>query len=542
MRIPVATLLLAMQSAVLLGQAEPTSGRLRQVRVTTGDVFDDQTAKGHGLAGLVNSLHWATREEVVAREVWMQPGATVTAAQAEELERNLRALNLFATVKVRLVETGEPGVVDLEVVTRDRLTLSFGAGASYVGGVTGFRATLGESNLGGFGNRLVGSFARNSEGEFRGAVAYTDLHVLDTWHTGTVRVSRTDDGDSIGLDLHRPFKHLADPYSYGFTARHDDDAVEYFRGGDSVAKVETRTVALSGDASWATGPEDRRRVAGFVFSVDSHDYAAATGPLAPEIRIPGHTQTLFTGLTARWSLIDGYREVEGIDTIDYVQDLTLGLFFGATVGTRWREEDGKGAAVQPEFSANVSWAAEPLEGVFAKFSTHGTIRYDDSEAVGWNGNLSAWLFAMTSPNNTLGGSATFDAVEETQDLPIELTLGEDNGLRGYRARQFAGTRRTRLNLEDRYDTGICVATFRVGAVAFFDSGWIGEHGDLGWAYKSAGVGLRIGSTPLAGDGLLRVDLAKPLDDVPGESDGWKLSVSVGQVFTFGGNASSLSMR
>ncbi|MBX3464013.1 MAG: hypothetical protein KF830_12645 [Planctomycetes bacterium] len=41
---------------------------------------------------------------------------------------------------------------------------------------------------------------------------------------------------------------------------------------------------------------------------------------------------------------------------------------------------------------------------------------------------------------------------------------------------------------------------------------------------------------LAGGTVLRIDLAKPLDDVPGENGGWSLSlsVSVGQVFGFGG--------
>jgi len=542
MRIPF-SLQLALLTPILSAQHEgPTSGRLREVRITNGDVFDDRTAMDSGLAGLINSLHWQTRKEVVAREVWMQPGETITKAQAAELERNLRSLGLFAEVEVRLVPTSLQDFVDLEVETHDRLTLSFGAGASYVGGVTGFRAAIGESNLFGFGNRLAGSFARNSEGEFRGSVAYSDLHVLDSWHTGTVRVSRTDDGDSIGLDVRRPFKHLADPFGYGFAASHDDNAIEYFRGGDSVAEIQTRTASLAADATWATGPEDRRRFTGFVPNVESNDYSPATGPLAPEFRTPGNTESLFAGVTARWSLIDGYREVEGIDTIDYVQDLTLGLFFGGTAGLRWRDQIGVGPSIQPEIAVHASWAAEPLEDVFAKVSARGTIRYDDSEAVGWNTNLSTWLFAMTGSSNTLGTSATFDAAEETQDLPIELTLGEDNGLRGYLARQFAGTRRIRLNVEDRYDTGLSFATFRVGAVAFFDAGWVGEDGNLGKAYKSAGVGLRIGSKPLLGDGLLRIDLAKPLDDVLGENDSWKLSVSVGQVFTFGGNANTLSAR
>ena len=40
-------------------------------------------------------------------------------------------------------------------------------------------------------------------------------------------------------------------------------------------------------------------------------------------------------------------------------------------------------------------------------------------------------------------------------------------------------------------------------------------------------------TAHAGDNVVRVDVAKPLDDGPGESDSWQLSLTVGQVFTFG---------
>lgn len=544
MRIPIPTLLLAALTPVAAAQQDdgPERGRLRYVWVDCGDVFDDETAERRGLANIVNSIHWETRNKVVRREVWMQPGDVVTAAQAAELERNLRGLGLFAEVSVRLVAARTIGEVDLEVTTRDRLSLMFGAGASYVGGVTGFRASIGESNLLGYGDRLAASFAENSEGDFRGSLAYTDLHILDTWHTGTLRASRSDDGDSLSLDITRPFKHLADPRSHDVSAHHVVGEVEYFEAGESVAQVDTQSTAFSGSISWARGPEDRRRYAGFVFSAEDLEYQPATGSLAPQLRVPGDTQSLFAGVHARWAIIDGYRKVEGLDTIDYVQDLTLGLHFGATVGARWRDEEGQGTALQPEISSQVNWATEPWEDFFVDLSARASLRFDGGNTVGATSNASAWLFWLTHERNTIGASATYDTVEEKQDLPLQLTLGEDNGLRGYAAREFSGTARLRINLEDRYDTGIDFATIRVGAVAFCDAGWVGADGSLGRPYRSAGVGLRIASTPLLGSGILRLDVAKPFDDVPGESDGWKLSVSVGQVFTFGGNANTLSVR
>ena len=106
--------------------AVPQQGRLRQVRIVTGDVFDEATREERPIAALIDALHWTTREDVVERELWFARGDRVDAATAAELERNLRALGLFAEVRVRLVPTGVEDEVDLEVVTRDRLSITFG--------------------------------------------------------------------------------------------------------------------------------------------------------------------------------------------------------------------------------------------------------------------------------------------------------------------------------------------------------------------------------------------------------------------------------
>jgi outer membrane translocation and assembly module TamA len=90
----------------------------------------------------------------------------------------------------------------------------------------------------------------------------------------------------------------------------------------------------------------------------------------------------------------------------------------------------------------------------------------------------------------------------------------------------------RANLEHRYDTGLEFATGRFGLVAFYDNGWIGSGSDLGSPIASAGAGLRIGSKPLLGGGVVRIDFAKPFERAPGEDRDWTVSVSVGQVFTF----------
>jgi hypothetical protein len=519
--------------------AEP-SGRLRAVRIVTGDVFAPEDTRV--LTRLVTALHWQTREEVVAREVWVRPGDPVDAALAAELERNLRATGLFAEVAVRVVPTGVDGEVDLDVTTRDRLTLNVGAGASYVGGVTGVRASLGEGNLFGLGDRVALSFAENSDGEYRGGFAWTDRHVLGSWHAATLRASRTDEGESFGFEVRRPFKHLADPREHAFAFGHDESEVDYYRGGDAVAEVPVQRDTVSGEVRWAAGTRTARRWIGIDVVADRADFEPARGPLAAEFRVPGDTRSVYVGPDLGWQWIDGYRKVDGLDTLAYVQDLTLGTSFGVGVGVRWRDEEGVAGALQPEGRVRASWAAEPLADVYVNASASGGGRLDDGDGVGWDASVAARAFVLATASHTFGGSITFDAVEETQDLRRELTLGEDNGLRGYRARVLAGTRRLRSNLEHRWDTGVELATLRLGTVLFFDAGHVGEGGELGRPFTAAGAGLRIGSKPLLGDGVVRIDVAKPLDDVPGERDGFQLSLSVGQVFTFGGSASTLGAR
>jgi len=349
-----------------------------------------------------------------------------------------------------------------------------------------------------------------------------------------VRLGRTEEGSSAGLEVRRPFKHLADPRAYGVAISQDDSEEDYYRGGESLAQVPVNRSLLLGDLTWGAGPREQRTYLGFAFAAEQDDYGAATGPLAPEIRVPGDTSSVFFGPTATWQRTTGYRKVEGLDTLDYVQDLTLGWSIGTTVGARYRDEQGAGSAVEPEFALGASLASEIVGGLFTNVGARGNVRFDDGRNVGWNASAFARAFALVTDTHTLAANCTYDAVEETQDLLRELTLGEDNGLRGYRTRLLSGTRRVRANFEDRYDTGVEFATLRLGLIAFYDAGWVGDDSGLGPAYRSFGGGVRIGSKPLLGSSVLRIDLAKPLDDSIMQSDGWKVSLTMGQVFTFGG--------
>ncbi|MCB9876702.1 MAG: hypothetical protein H6835_03780 [Planctomycetes bacterium] len=530
-----AAALVAAVAAAAAAQAAdppPARGRLHAVRIVANDVFESDTHKF--LEQMVNALHWKTREEVIRRELWFGPGDMVDAAMAAEFERNLRALGLFGEARAELVPVGEDGGYDLVVRTRDRLTLNVNASVSYVGGKSGLRGALGDRNVLGYGNRLAASYAENSDDEYRGSVSYSDLHMLDSWHTASITMSRTDEGDALGVGVRRPFKHLLDPRAYGVDWNYAETEVDYYRDDEVVATIPDTSNVLGADITWAAGPRERRRRLGLLLRIEAHDYEPATGTLASLFRVPGDTQSVFLGPTIGWREIAGFRKVDNLDTLRYVQDVALGTEFTITAGARWRDEHGVGGELQPELSALATWTAEPFADLYANLTGSAGWRWYSGDTVGWRTSLGARAYYRFGRDHTLCVNVAFDAVEEAQDLPIELTLGDANGLRGYPVRQLVGTRRVVGNLEHRVDTTLDVLTLRLGVATFFDLGQVGDGRQLGRAFTSAGCGLRVGSRRLLGRNVLRIDLAKPLDELQGADQGWQLSVSIGQAFTFDG--------
>ena len=510
------------------------SYRLRAVRVETQDVFRPAETGERVVPRLVNALHVTTRRETVMREVFVQPGDLVDTSQAEELERNLRALGIFAEVEVRLVPATTEGEADLVVRTRDRFTLAAGGGASYVGGPTGFQVSASESNVLGNGDRIAGSFRESDDGYFRGVATWQDLHLFDTWIRNSMRVSSTDDGDGFGVEVDRPIKHLHDPSSWRVAAAYDELAQEYYEFGEEEGAVPFRRAVLEGDVGTLHGERFSRSGFGFSARLLDVDYGPAEGALAPQLRVPGATRSLFLGPTFRGRWIDGFRTATAIDTLGFVQDIALAGEFECSVGGLLRDEDGLGTELQPAFEAHAGFAWEPRARWLVGLASDGGARWGESGLAGWRAALRAQSVWLWHDAHALCGSVRFDAAEEDQDLPVQFTLGADSGLRGYDSRLFEGTKRLAASVEERWDTGLEIWAFRIGLIAFGDAGWITDGPQLGRPYLGAGGGLRIGSAPLFGSNVLRLDFATALDDADGNTEGTEFSVTVGQAFTFGG--------
>jgi len=513
--------------------------RLRELRFLREDVFTRKEADDNGFFWLANALHAVTHESVLRREVWLTKGTPLDAATVDEVERNLRATPWLGAASAELLAVGD-GEADLFVRTRDRLTLGGSASVSRVGGTMKLRAAVSEANLFGTGKRLAVN-ASSSGDDDEVLVQWFDPQFLDSWYRLSVEAGATDDGPFGRFSLVRPYKHREDPWTYGIEARYDDRALTYYSRGESFAELPEQGQRIRGFAERAFGPRELRTGVGADVRWRRSDYADLRGDGAQLFRQPIDSNELLFGPVGRVDWAPRYDKRKAIDALDFVEDLKLGIEAELRIAAALRDQSGDHQAALV-FAPHLSAAAAPLGDTYVTLEATVDSRWRAGDAQGWRWSTAVHAFQKSLPRQTLAASFTYQAVYEGRDAPVQLTLGEDNGLRGYPARELSGSRVARLNLEDRIATGLEVWSVRVGAVGFCDVGWV--HGareglSMGDEAVSAGVGLRFGSSHLLGRKVVRLDVAWPLLSVDGERSGMSVSFAVGQVFSFFGNAEEL---
>jgi hypothetical protein len=511
---------------------------LREVHVETSDVFAED--RGNLIYWFANTFHATTDPEVVRREVFFEPGAAVRDEQVAELARNLRRLNLFGEVDASLEDVGD-GQADLRLRTRDRFSLLLSASASSVGGVESYGGILGETNLFGSGKRLTVSARREDEDD-RFTLRYQDPQLFGTWHTASVAVGDATEGAFGFLDVRRPFRHLQDPWSYGLRVGFEGRDIDYYARGESVAYLPEQREVATFDVARGFGPRDLRTSLGFDFRLESVAVEAMAGARPDFEETPGNTREFQVAGSFGLDWNQAFVVARHLDSIDYDEDLGLGVSTGFRAGLAVRDEEGIGTALQPVVSWNTRAAVSPVEDGYLTFESDVGGRAEAGDLRAWGADAALHGFTLSLPAQTFAFSARAARAYANQGIRPQLTLGEDNGLRGYPARYFASDRLAVLNFEDRIDIGIEFWSIHVGFVAFADVGFIPDEEtgrSFGDPLRSVGVGLRFASSELFGGGVFRLDVARPLDDVPGEDFGVTVSGGAGQVFGFFGNAAEL---
>jgi outer membrane protein assembly factor BamA len=492
-------------------ELEARGAVIGEIHVVVGDVFDTGVEGEDGwLYRTANKLHIETRDSVVRDQLLFKPGEPYRARLVAETERLLRANDYLYDATISAVAY-DGHTVDLEVRTRDVWTLNPGLNFSRKGGRNTFGAQLEEDNLLGTGRALDFTWQSDVDRESFG-VSYFDPHFRNSFTRLGVAYVDSDDGSTKALQLNRPFYALDVRHAGGVSLFDFERNEPRYVLGDEVGQFQHREERYEAYAGLSHGLEGRwvrRWTAGLTyernrFAVDPEEPLG--GPL-PEDRELAYPWIGFDLVE------DSFQERVNQDQILRTEDVLVGLRAGLRVGYASDAFGSDRDALVTSAFVQDGADLRPGLSVFGSLTASG--RIEGGELV--NGLLGGEgrLYWQTSRHSKFFASAS-GAVSEQLDAEYQLTLGGDNGLRGYPLRYQAGTSRALLTLEQRYYTKwYPFRLFHVGAAAFFDMGrtWgtdVTGAESLG-LLRDVGIGLRLGSSRSSFGNVVHIDLAFPLD-------------------------------
>lgn len=494
------------------GGLAASGARVGSVTVRGEPIFDPANpGEGRSLYRLADRLHFDTRESVIEGQLLFQPGEPFTCRSLDETTRNLRQLRFIREPDIRIVGYRD-GLVDLEVSAQEVWTTNPGISFSRGGGENSTSIELEELNLFGRGKHLAFDFAtdvdRNSFG-----LTWRDPSVLGSRWRDEVMLRNSNDGSGQSLAIERPFFSLDTRWSTGLKLAQDDSIQPVYRLGEKVAGygqgIETAEVQFG----WSKGLRDgwtRRITTGL-----RHDQAAfefAPGETAPTV-LPDDRDLTYPFLRLE-AIQDDFETTRNRDQISRTEDLYFGLRYAFELGWAAPALGSDRSAALLRAEAGRGFRLGERRSLFLHAAVGGRIEGQSVVDGLLAGNLS--FYRATGPMSTFVAALNAEFGKEL-DADHEISLGGDNGLRGYPLRYQTGSSRALLTLEQRIFTNRSLWKLAdIGGAVFFDAGqaWggsaFGPTENLG-LLKDVGVGLRFGSTRSALGNVLHVDLAFPLD-------------------------------
>ncbi len=201
-----------------------------------------------------------------------------------------------------------------------------------------------------------------------------------------------------------------------------------------------------------------------------------------------------------------FKTRRNVTTYDLAEDVRIGPSFDASIGIglkalgstyNFRRGSISGAWTFP-------WCRDGSITLSAGIAT----RHQDGEFID---NAASWSLRLVSPvywRARLVAESTF-GTRWNDTTNALLTIGSDNGLRGFSINEFAGQRLTGSQIEVR-SLPYAFWVFRLGGVLFYDVGGAADTFRELQLHHDVGIGLR-SLIPQTSRELFRFDLAFPLD-------------------------------
>ncbi|MDX1588527.1 MAG: BamA/TamA family outer membrane protein [Oleiphilaceae bacterium] len=500
----------------------PEDAVVGEVRVLVQPIFNtwdpDQDGVFHRT---VNFLNIPTRKGAIRAQLVFEPGEPYEARRLEESERALRGRDYLVDAWVRPYRVCG-NRVDVAVVTRDTWTLLPTLGFSRSGGENSTQVGLSDENFLGTGKGL--SFSRTSDqARTEVGLRYQDPNLFSTHWQGGLAYTDSSDGRERAASLERPFYRQGAPWALALSVRDNQREDELFVGGNAINRFarDLEEATVRGGLNLATTTHsDRRLLAGYRYRRDRFDTVPGETPPSP---LPEDRTLSFPFLGFEYEQ-NRFHETVNLTQIQRVEDVRDGILFRTEIG--YSSPDFGASDEQLILENRYSDSLLSTDTRFADYELRQEGRYDleENRFESLLGHLSARYFhggdnRATSWFVQMRLSAARNLTRDEQ-----LTLGGDNGLRGYPLRYQVGDRSALVTLEKRYFSDIHPwRLFRLGGVAFVDAGraWFSDGRKVAPAegkpapdrglLRNVGVGLRVASSRFEVNRMLHLDMAFPLD-------------------------------
>ena len=496
--------------------ASPSCPPIGRVEIVRHDIFE---ARDGGAVSwpyrLANRLHFRTREDVIRREVLFSSDQCADAETLAQTERNLRATGFLRDARVETVpaESGRPGAVDVRVSTWEKWTTAPRLGFMQVGNRSVWSVGIAERNL--FGRGLSVEVQRRSDiDRDQTLVAVRDPGVAGSRLQAAASFADRSDGHRTELAVARPFFSLDTRFAFAARAEAFEQLDPLYQDGERVADLahEGRALDLEGGRAIGRTANGALRLHGA--------YRYRRDRVEADLRRFGIAEAGLSFVQHR------YLRLTHVNRFERAEDFNLGHQLSAAAGVSLPALGGGKETV-------FFLAAGGRKGVPV-----GRERFLIGEAS-WTGRRAAGRWENGLADTRLAGAFRLmpRALLLTQaryrhgvnlDPETQLTIGAQNGLRGYAVNQWAGSRSLLLGTEARLFVADDVAQLLSFALAAF--------GEMGYAWprgtavnlrelrSDVGLGVMIGRNRLTSRPL-RMDVAYAFNPPPGRSR-WQVSMGV----------------
>ena len=496
----------------------PSDAELEQAGAVVGEIIldvqdifaTDTNEEDTVLFRLANKLHIQTRPASISQQILFKTGEPYVGQKLDESERLLRTRRYLLDARVYPVAYHD-GRVDIKVHTRDVWTLHPGISFGRSGGTNSTGIKIEETNLFGYGKQF--SLNYNSNVDRKSTVLdYRDPQLLGSRWALSTQLANNSDGRRKALAIEQPFYSLDTRWSAGVRLLDERRVDSIYELGNAIDQYGVKQRGATIYGGWSDGLHDHwntRWTAGVTY--DDNQFEPRVGSQASGTA-PASRKLVYPWLG--YELIEErYQKLENLNQIGRTEDFSLGWHASALVGFAstaygadrnaliWSGSLGRGLTLSDshliEFASGISGRVENSEAKNTVVS--GTGRY----------------YWRQSPRRLLFLSLQADVATHL-DADNRLTLGGDNGLRGYPLRYQAGTGRWIFTAEQRLFTDwYPFRLVRVGGAIFYDMGRTWGDNPNGsrsvGLLRDVGFGMRLGQTRSGLGNVTHIDVAFPLD-------------------------------